>query len=395
MSVEEEKTYETREFCGSKIRQRLVDGYLHATDMCKANGKFYANYAENNTTREYLKELSTDIGIPIDLLVEVTRSGKPNLRGTWVHPHVAIHLAQWLSPKFSVAVSKWVLRFMYGDLSLINEIKQNNEIMKLQLLEKEKLIEEKDRLLIESKSQLEHTTRGMNQINQFISNAKKRSKDQRVYILFCESDSKANIFKVGGCQSEKLLDSRLSSYNTARPSDDLYDFACIWHCSNYLDIEARIKRNIGEFLQSGKKEVYLMHYNPLFSIVDHIVEHANNETDEVNNYIRDIVEFMTKLPPITPKPYRTKHFETFEVYKEGGVEVKRERVDFSKLSADEQAELVGVYLQEYIKPGTNEVKRDDFEKHVSKSLKKYKKRELWNYVKKAAGSITGVSLSYF
>jgi hypothetical protein len=32
----------------------------------------------------------------------------PEIQGTWVHPQVAIHLAQWLSPKFAVRVSKWV-----------------------------------------------------------------------------------------------------------------------------------------------------------------------------------------------------------------------------------------------------------------------------------------------
>ena len=28
--------------------------------------------------------------------------------GTWVHPDVAILLAQWCSPKFAVRVSQWV-----------------------------------------------------------------------------------------------------------------------------------------------------------------------------------------------------------------------------------------------------------------------------------------------
>jgi hypothetical protein len=36
------------------------------------------------------------------------------LQGTWVHPQVAIHLAQWLSPKFAVQVTKWVYEWMSG-----------------------------------------------------------------------------------------------------------------------------------------------------------------------------------------------------------------------------------------------------------------------------------------
>ena len=34
------------------------------------------------------------------------------MQGTWVHPHVAINLAQWLSPRFAVRVSQWVYDWM-------------------------------------------------------------------------------------------------------------------------------------------------------------------------------------------------------------------------------------------------------------------------------------------
>jgi KilA-N domain len=34
------------------------------------------------------------------------------MQGTWVHPYVAIHLAQWLSPRFAVRVSQWVHEWM-------------------------------------------------------------------------------------------------------------------------------------------------------------------------------------------------------------------------------------------------------------------------------------------
>lgn len=37
------------------------------------------------------------------------------MQGTWVHPQVAINLGQWCSPKFAVAVSKWVFEWMRGD----------------------------------------------------------------------------------------------------------------------------------------------------------------------------------------------------------------------------------------------------------------------------------------
>lgn len=98
------------------VPQRITDGYFNATVMCKASGKQIGHYLENSTTKDFLSELSSDIGIPISGLVQVIKGGEPHLQGTWVHPQVAIHLAQWLSPKFAVLVSKWVLEWTSGNI---------------------------------------------------------------------------------------------------------------------------------------------------------------------------------------------------------------------------------------------------------------------------------------
>lgn len=98
----------------SIIDQRASDGFINASAMCKAAGKLVADYTRLTTTKDYLAELSADMGIPISDLVQGVKGGDPQLQGTWVHPHVAIHLAQWLSAKFAVQVSKWVHDWMSG-----------------------------------------------------------------------------------------------------------------------------------------------------------------------------------------------------------------------------------------------------------------------------------------
>ena len=72
------------------VNQRVVDGYINATAMCQAVGKQLGHYLENKTTKEFLKELSSDIGIPISELVIVIKGGVSDAQGTWVHPEVAI-----------------------------------------------------------------------------------------------------------------------------------------------------------------------------------------------------------------------------------------------------------------------------------------------------------------
>lgn len=102
------------------ISQRIEDGYVNATAMCKAAGKEWSAYYRNNTTKAFIAELSTALQILQDGLVQSIVGGIPELQGTWVHPQIAIHLAQWLSPKFSVLVTQWVMDWMSGKLKAPN-----------------------------------------------------------------------------------------------------------------------------------------------------------------------------------------------------------------------------------------------------------------------------------
>ena len=101
---------------GDLIPQRMADGYVNATAMCKSVGKLFADYFRTKSTKDFLSELSIDMGIPISQLVVSFKGGKFYEQGTWVHPDVAIHLAQWCSPKFAVAVSRWVREWMTGSI---------------------------------------------------------------------------------------------------------------------------------------------------------------------------------------------------------------------------------------------------------------------------------------
>jgi hypothetical protein len=85
-------------------------------EISKAAGKLFADYARLSTTKEFLSALEADMGIPISALIQQVKGGKPEYQGTWVHPQIAINLAQWASPKFAVLVSKWVFEWMSGNV---------------------------------------------------------------------------------------------------------------------------------------------------------------------------------------------------------------------------------------------------------------------------------------
>jgi hypothetical protein len=97
------------------IQQRAKDGYINATAMCKAAGKNWFDYRRQRTSEPFLSVLSTETGIPASELIQSLKGGGDlSLQGTWVHPQVAINLAQWLSPEFAVKVSGWVFDWMSG-----------------------------------------------------------------------------------------------------------------------------------------------------------------------------------------------------------------------------------------------------------------------------------------
>jgi hypothetical protein len=110
----------TRQFNGFNVRVRESDGYIHATDMCKIGKKRWAKYIENKTTKEFIEELSTSVEIPTNLLIQSITTGTNENRGTWVHPHIATHMAQWISNIFAVKVSGWIDQW--------NQSVENNQI---------------------------------------------------------------------------------------------------------------------------------------------------------------------------------------------------------------------------------------------------------------------------
>ena len=89
-----------------------------------------------DTTKELIKELSTEAGIPVSAFVDSNKGGNSKTeQGTWIHPDLSISLSQWISPKFAVQVSKWV-RTLFNkgsveiDLNLLRE--KNQRIKKLE-----------------------------------------------------------------------------------------------------------------------------------------------------------------------------------------------------------------------------------------------------------------------
>ena len=108
------------------------DGFINATALCKAGGKKFNDWFRLDNTKSFLEILGGSAGYPADLLIQNILRGKNESRGTWVHPRLAVNIAQWISPLFDVQVSGWVYEIAITGTVTIGQEKTNLQLMELQ-----------------------------------------------------------------------------------------------------------------------------------------------------------------------------------------------------------------------------------------------------------------------
>lgn len=73
---------------------------VNATEMAKPFSKEAKHWLTNQSTMDYIVELSKVRNLTLADLVKVTKGG--NNAGTWLHEDVALEFARWLSPAFAI-----------------------------------------------------------------------------------------------------------------------------------------------------------------------------------------------------------------------------------------------------------------------------------------------------
>jgi glutaredoxin 2 len=126
-------------------------GYVNASQMCKANGKFLADYTKLKSTKQYLQALSNDMKILISLLV-IDIQGYGSEQSTWIHPEIAIDLARWVSVEFRIWANRTLMKVMMSQ-----EPVQQQSMTQVQLLAAiaQQLAEQEQRTLEQEKRQHE------------------------------------------------------------------------------------------------------------------------------------------------------------------------------------------------------------------------------------------------
>jgi hypothetical protein len=185
------------------ISSRYEDNYVNATQLCQAGNKKFSHWISLDSTKELINILESDAGIPASELLDIIKGGDYKKQGSWVHPDLAIQLAQWISPKFALQVSKWIRTlFSNGHLEVNIEVLKEKE---KEIIIKDKKIQLLEDLCVQKQKRHDYPEQNV------------------VYVLTTKDNKKKRIYIIGKTIS---LKDRLSTYNKTSEHEVVYYKEC-------------------------------------------------------------------------------------------------------------------------------------------------------------------------
>ncbi len=231
------------------VISRSDDNYINATQLCQAGDKLFADWFHLNTTKQLLNDAESDIGIPISQLIDTKNENSNEFQQeTWIHPDLAIQLAQWISPQFALQVSKWVRTlFTTGNVSIDIQLLEdkNKEIMMKD--NKIKLLED---LYIKKQQRKDYPEKNV------------------IYILTTEDNKKKRIYIIG---KAKKLKTRLSTYNKTSEHEVIYYKSCKSE-EDMKIIENMVINKLKDFKEKANRDRFILPIGKNISFFTNIID---------------------------------------------------------------------------------------------------------------------------
>lgn len=288
---------------GITIESRKPDNFINATQMCKACKKEFSHWYDTNTTKTLIRTLEEKLnsvpGIsgasPIRAIDVKRGRSKKFTQGSWIHPHLAIQLAQWLNPKFAIAVSEWVFTLMTTGSVQLEEpvvVASGEEValLKKKLLESEERAKAYEQQLKDKDGDIQR----LNMLNrECLTYKKNRLKEESIYIVSSVAYAKLGIFKVG--RTRKCMSVRSSQHNVSRIKGDKLKLLREFKVGNSVLMERIIHDKLRGLLYEDEKEWFHVPFKHLESVVQIIINHDHDDSIMVNALIDTIQDLRKKV----------------------------------------------------------------------------------------------------
>ncbi len=233
------------------IVSRNTDNYINATQLCKAGNKKFSHWISLDTTKQLINKLESNTGINSSQLVDIKKGNTDDFnQGSWIHPDLAIQLAQWLSPEFALQVSKWI-RILFSD----SKVDVSLKILKNK--EKELILKNKKIKLLE---------------NLHIKKQKRNEYPENyvIYIVTTKDNKNNRIYIVG---KAKNLTTRLSTYNKTAEHEVIYYKSC----KNEEDmniIEQIVLNKLKDYKEKANRDRFILPENKDISFFTNIIDNS-------------------------------------------------------------------------------------------------------------------------
>ena len=336
-------------FNGVVIESRSGDHYVNATQMCQAGGKLFKDWYRLGATKALMKELEGDGRIPPSQLVDI-KKGNTNLytQGSWVHPDLAVQLAQWISPSFAIQVSRWIRElFLMGSVSIDSrKTEEELKVLEKKLFEERELRGRAEHQLKQKEADLIKARRKELKLEEFIRSTEKLPKNEVIYIAATTAYQKQNRYKIGGCCAEAKMESRLNTYNTGHAKNDPYYFVDHWSVHSYSEVEKIIKTKLAHYKDNRDRndEMYHIHGAALTRALTFIIEHEDKSLEWFNQNFEEFTRETVEEDPVVLPPQTILKKRT--IYATDG-EYKVELTDVTNWTEDQIREEFSVIFSTY------------------------------------------------
>lgn len=111
------------------------DEWVNATKWCQHYNKDWYEFSRSKETKAFIKAIEQKFGNGNFPVSKKERNGKQWIM--WIHPLLAIKLAEWLDPEFDVYVKETFKAYLDGDIRIADSvISRNNNPDDLKWLQK-------------------------------------------------------------------------------------------------------------------------------------------------------------------------------------------------------------------------------------------------------------------
>lgn len=163
---------------------------VNATEMAKPFGKRPTDWFKNQSTQDFITELSNVRNLPFETLTHSKGGAPENGGGTWMHEDVALEFARWLSPAFAIWCNDRIKELMTtGVATIAND--DEAILHAMQVLQKR--VEQGKQKLIEAQNVIAEQTTTIQHQNKQIE---KLQKDSDYLSLILTSDSSIAVTQI-------------------------------------------------------------------------------------------------------------------------------------------------------------------------------------------------------